>query len=452
MGKAVGLKQTLGIWSVVLFGLAYMSPLIVLGTFGPLAEAAQGTAALSYVIASIGMVLTAFSYSVMARVYPVAGSAYSYARKSLNGHLGFLVGWAVLLDYLFLPMVVWLIGGDYFHTAVPAVPNWVFITGFILVTTIINAIGIDFAARVNTILMIIQIGTLLAFIALAGRYVFLAEGPGGIVSIKPFFGEGAPLSASLAGAALAAFAFLGFDAVSTLTEDTIDAKRVVPRAVMLVAFAGSLFFVAASYMAQLAHPGFAFADVDTGSSEIAKAIGGDIFETIFLAALVVTQFAAGIATQASVGRFLYAMGRDGVLPKRVFGQLHPTWRTPVTNIAIVGAIGFLAIGLDIATSTSFINFGAFLAFTSVNVSVMALYLKRHPDLASVSPLMGLVLPAIAGLFDFYMLFNLDRNAQILGASWLVLGIAYLTYLTGLYRKPPPELDMDFVEEVPDLVG
>jgi amino acid transporter len=374
----------------------------------------------------------------------VAGSAYSYARKSLSSHIGFLVGWAMLLDYIFLPMVIWLIGASFLNTAFPNIPIWLWIMVFAVSTTLINLIGIAFASRVNFLLMVVQLLVLAAFIALAGRYVLLAQGPAGLLSLQPFFGDGVPFSASVAGAALAAYAYLGFDAVSTLTEETRQAKAVMPKAVMIVALAGTVIFVLSAYITQLAHPGFAFQDVDTGAFEIAKAIGSDLFATIFLFTLVITQFSAGIAAQASVGRFLYAMGRDGVLVRSLFGRLHPTWHSPAFNLILVGAIGFIGMALDITTSTSFINFGAFMAFTAVNLSVIQLHRRRHPDMAGRGLLRGQLLPALGALFDVVMLFNLDGNAQTLGLIWLGLGILYLALLTGAFRRAPPE--MQFAED------
>jgi amino acid transporter len=296
VSQPVKLERALGLWSVVLFGLAYMTPMIVFGTFGALASVSQGTTAMAYLIASAAILLTALSYGIMARVYPVAGSSYTYARKSISPSVGFLVGWAVLLDYFFLPMVIWLIGAAYLTSAFPTIPAWVWIVAFIALTTAVNVVGIVFANRVNFILMLVQLGVLTAFIVLAGRYVMAASGPGGLVSVEPFFKAGVPFSASVAGAAVAAYSFLGFDAVSTLTEETRDARRTMPRAILIIALAGGLIFIAASYVTQLAHPGAEFASVDAAATEIAKAIGGDMFVTLFLATLVVAVIFRGMRT------------------------------------------------------------------------------------------------------------------------------------------------------------
>ncbi len=437
MNETVKLERALGLWSVVLFGLAYMTPMIVFGTFGALATASQGTTAMAYLVAAGAILLTAISYGVMARVYPVAGSAYTYARKSISPSVGFLVGWAVLLDYFFLPMVIWLIGAAYLTSAFPTIPASVWIIGFIMLTTAVNVVGIAFANRVNFILMVLQLAVLVAFVLLAARYVVAASGPGGLVSTTPFFKTGVPFSASIAGAAIAAYSFLGFDAVSTLTEETKDAKRTMPRAILITALAGGLIFVVAAYVTQLAHPGSDFVSIDAAATEIAKTIGGDFFVAIFLGTLVVAQFTSGLAAQASVGRLLYAMGRDGVLPSSIFGSLHPKWHTPILNLILVGIVGLLALTMDVTTSTSFINFGAFLAFTAVNISVIALYLKGDAQVRPLGPVIGIAVPALAAVF---LLWNLDGHAKVLGLVWLAIGIGYLAYLTRFFQAAPPELD------------
>ena len=443
MKDTVKLDRALGLWSVVLFGLAYMTPMIVFGTFGALAATSQGTTAMAYLVAAAAILLTAISYGVMARVYPVAGSAYTYARRSINPSVVFLVGWAVLLDYFFLPMVIWLIGAAYLISAFPAVPAWLWIVGFIALTTLVNVVGIAFANRVNFILMVVQLGVLVAFLVLAARYVVALNGPGGLLSVTPFFKTGVPFSASVAGAAIAAYSFLGFDAVSTLTEETRDARRTMPKAILIIALAGGLIFIASAYITQLAHPGAEFASVDAAATEIAKAIGGDLFVTIFLATLVVAQFTSGLAAQASVGRLLYAMGRDTVLPASFFGNLHPKWHTPILNLILVGVIGLAALTMDVTTSTSFINFGAFLAFTAVNVSVIALYLKSDQQVRPLGILIGLIVPALAAVCDLFLLWNLDEHAKVLGLVWLAVGVASLAYLTRFFQVAPPE--MDFAE-------
>lgn len=433
------LKRTLGLWAVVLFGLAYMTPMIVYGTFGILSEVSHGMVPTAYLLALCAMLLTAVSYGKMAYIFPVAGSAYTYARKSIGPRIGFMVGWAVLLDYFFLPMVIWLIGAAYLGEAFPAIPTQVWLIGFIVITTAINIIGIAFASKVNFMLMVMQALIVAAFIFLCIHYVGASQGAGGLLSARPFFNADVSFAFAFAGAAIAAYSFLGFDAVTTLTEETIDPRRNMPRAIVLIALIGGAIFVTAAYFAQLAHPETTFENASAAAFVIAARIGGDIFAAVFLVGLVLAQFASGLAAQTSVGRLLYAMGRDGVLPKSVFGHVSPRFNTPVYNLILASLVGLMALYLDVATSTSFINFGAFLAFTFVNLSVISLVLKKHEAMRDTGVITGLVIPALGVVFNLYLLVNLDTKAITLGIIWLALGAAYLTYLTRGFSRQPPEV-------------
>src|SRR5664280_3404223 len=151
------LKRTLGLPAVLLFGLAYMAPLIVYGTYGVLAKASDDTASLAYLRARLASAFTALRYGQLARRYPVAGSAYTYTRRNFNAHIGFMIGWATLLDYFFLPMVIWLIGAAYLSAKFPGVPTWIWIVAFIVITSALNLIGIKAAANANILLMAFQI-------------------------------------------------------------------------------------------------------------------------------------------------------------------------------------------------------------------------------------------------------------------------------------------------------
>ncbi|MDN7182801.1 APC family permease [Caballeronia sp. SEWSISQ10-4 2] len=433
------LKRTLGLPSVLLFGLAYMAPLIVYGTYGVLAKASDDTAALAYLLALVAIAFTALSYGKLARLYPVAGSAYTYTRKTFNPHLGFLVGWATLLDYFFLPMVIWLIGAAYLNAAFPTVPTWIWIVAFIVLTSALNIVGIELAARFNIVLMVVQFAIVGLFVALCWHYASAAAGPGGIALAEPFFKSHVPFASTMAGAAIAAYSYLGFDAVSTLTEETIDPKKNMPRAILWIALIGGAIFVLAAYTMQLAHPGVEFKDTDSAAFEVAKMIGGDVFVTVFLAGLILAQFASGISAQASVGRLLYAMGRDEILPKRFFGFIHPKFKTPAINIAIAGIVGLIALKLDVATSTSFINFGAFLAFTAVNLCVVRLYLSGNHGDKKIGVIGGLVFPLIGAVADIWLLVSLEKTALVLGAIWFAIGLVYLCWITRLFRQPPPEV-------------
>ena len=433
------LQRTLGLRSVVLFGLAYMTPIIVLGIFGITADITFGASAGAYAIGLIAMLFTAFSYGQLARVFPVAGSAYTYVRKSINDPLGFLVGWAILLDYLFLPMVIWLIGGAYLQAQFPSVPFAIWILLFIAITTALNIIGFKVADKANFALMAFQSLVMIIFVGLCIAYVAGGNGMGTLFSLEPFYANTTTWTALTAGAAVSAYSFLGFDAVTTLTEETKDPENTIPKAIMLVALIGGAIFIVTAYFTTLAKPGNEFKEVGSAAFEIAVMIGGAFFSSIFLAGLVIGQFASGLAAQASAGRLLFAMGRDGVLTKRLFAKLNDAYKTPAPAIIAVGVVGLLALQLDIATSTSFISFGAFTAFTLVNISVIAYYLKNRS--AGKNVLTWVLVPVIGAVADAYLLLQLDDNAKRLGLIWLGIGILILLVITkGLRQKPPQMCD------------
>ncbi|PWJ53060.1 amino acid/polyamine/organocation transporter, APC superfamily [Quadrisphaera granulorum] len=442
---APALTRTLRLPSLVLFGLAYMTPLIVLGIFGIVAETTGGASASAYLVALVAMLFTASSYGRMAAAHPVAGSAYTYVRRTIDPRAGFLVGWAVLLDYLFLPMVIWLIGGSYLQAQFPGVPGWIWIIGFIAVTTVLNVLGIKVANRANYLLMAFQVLVIVVFVGLSIGTVVSAQGSGGLVSPAPFTNPTATLSGVTAGAAIAAYSFLGFDAVTTFTEETVDPRRTVPRAILLVALIGGVIFIAVAYTTQLVHPGGTFTDSSSAAFDIAITIGGNVFGAVFIAGLVIAQFASGLAAQASAARLVFAMGRDGALPRRVFGVLSPRFQAPVTNLVLIGVVGLAALFLDVATSTSFINFGAFFAFTMVNVSVVVYYVQQRRRGQRLNPVLYVVLPVIGAAVTLFLLTRLDSTAITLGLSWLAIGIVVLAVVTRGFRTLPPEIPADEVE-------
>ena len=438
--QAPTLRRTLGLGGVVIIGIAWVTPLIVLATIGIIAQLSNGAAPTAYLVTLVAMLFTAYSYGRMASVhYRTAGSAYTYVGKEMGPRLGFLTGWLILLDYFFIPLVVWLIGAAYLSAQFPGVPIAVWILAFILITTVLNIIGIRVAARANYLLVAFQLLVLGIFVALSIGY-FVGGGTGaGLAS--PFAGEDLTLSALAAGAAVAAYSFIGFDGLTLLTEETHDPRRTIPRAMMIVVLFFGALFVTVSYFAQLVHPGGAFEDVNSAALELAKAVGGNLFSAFLLAGLIVGQFASGLAIQAGASRLLFAMGRDGALP-RGLSYVLPRLRTPAISITLIGITGLAALFLDVTTSTSFINFGAFSAFILVNLSVIAHFLRHRPQSGVGAVLLWIVIPLAGAIIDFYLLMNLDGRAKLIGVAWLVIGAVWLAWLTRGFREAPPQMSID----------
>lgn len=432
------LDRTLSLPAVVLFGITYMTPIIVLGTFGVLATITEGHVPMAYLLASMAMLFTALSYSKMAAKFPVSGSAYTYVRMGLNSKLGFIAGWVILLDYLFLPMVIWLIGGSFLYDAFPEIPLGAWVLIFIMVTTTINIVGLQLAKIVNAILMIIQTLIIFAFIGLAIHYT-VTDGLSPLWSFNALWSNEAKLPLVIAGASVACYSFLGFDAVTTLADETKEPKKTIPKAIILTTLLGGGVFVITSYFIQTAHPSYIFENSDAAATQIAFNIGGDIFVSIFLIGLIVGQFASGVSAQTSASRLLYAMGKDGVFYQKLFGSLNTRYGTPHFNIIFCGVIAVIAIFVDVMTAASFINFGAFLAFMMVNIAVINYFWIQQKERSGKAVLGYLLFPLIGLISTFLLFLSLDKLALTLGGIWLIIGISYLAYITDLFKKDPPQL-------------
>lgn len=441
-GQERKLVPQLGLVSIVVFGIAYMSPAVVIATFGVIATLSQGATAMSYVFATFAMVLTALSYGKLARRFPESGSIYTYARRTIGKHLGFLAGWVILLDYLFLPMVAWLITGIFLSAQFPFLPPWAWGLTLIVICTVVNIVGLKVADRFNKVLLFAVIAGVLAVI---GFGVAFATDAGTPVSVA-IWPETATIGAITAGAAVAAYSFLGFDAVSTLSEEVKNPARNVPRGIVYVVLAGGLIFIVTSFVMQWAHPGFAFGDAEIGGFEVLTTIGGPLLAGAVNTALLLGGLASSIAVQAGSSRLLFVMGRDGVLPRRFFAYLHGKFRTPVLSLLLVAAIGLAGQFLTMGDATSLINFGAFLAFTVANVCVFMLWYKNRASMPLRRHLIGYLLIPLAGaVVDLYLLFNLSPFALALGGGWLVLGVIYLLLLTKGFKQAPPGIDIDTAE-------
>lgn len=435
------LKRILKLWQIVLIGVAYMTPMVVFDTFGIVSEVTNGHVPTSYVLALIAMLFTAASYGKMVKAFPLAGSAYTYTQKTISKHLGFLVGWSVLLDYLFLPMVNSLLAGIYLNALFPGIPHWAWVLGFTLVMTGINLFAVNIIANFSSILVAVQLVIMAIFTFLDIQGLMAGQGYGQVLTIQPFITPDMDLSALLAGATILSFSFLGFDAVTTLSEETPQPTKTIPRAIILVALIGGALFITESYFIQAFFPDISrFIDPGAASPEIAIMVGGRIFQIFFLAATLTGVLASGVTSHASIARLLYVMGRDNVFPRKFFGYINPRG-IPSFNVLLVGAIALLAAFLDLATVVALINFGALTAFTFVNLSVIAHYSVRKKMHKTVKGFLSyLLLPIIGASFVGVLWWNLETSSLTLGLTWLTIGFIYLIYLTKMFRIKPPELD------------
>ncbi|MFD1705987.1 APC family permease [Siminovitchia sediminis] len=443
MKKDTEFKQVLTLFPVVLFGLAYMVPMTVFTTYGIVSQLTLGMLPAAYAITLLTMLFTAYSYGNMVKAYPYTGSAYTYAQKSLNSHAGFFTGWILLLDYLFLPMINYLVIGIYLNAEFPSVPNWVWVLLAILIVTFINVRGIKVVTNVNFFLIAFQIIVIAFFLILSVKTILTGGGTGTLFSTLPFFNpEGSP-SLVFAGAAILCLSFLGFDAVTTLSEETVDAKRTIPKAIFLVTIIGGVLFIIVSYVGQMVYPNYmSFEDPDSAPLQIAVFIGGNLFKAMFLAGYVLGCFASAASSHASVSRLLFAMGRDTILPKKIFGYISPKYRTPLYSTVIVSFLALSSLVFSLDTVASFISFGALAAFTIVHISVISHYFVKHKRRSLKESILYLVIPFIGIVLCLWLWTSLSRDAFILGIGWFIIGVVYLAYLTKMFKNKPPELNFD----------
>lgn len=436
------LKRTMKLHHLVIFGVAFLTPMIAYTIYGVIATASHGVESGSICFAVIAMMFTALSYGHMAKAFPAAGSTYTYTRKAINSKLGVIAGWIVLLGYVFFPMAIWLIGASYFNAAVPAVPSWVWLVGFIVVTTLINIVGVEVGSKINFIMVSIQVVIIIAFLIFTIKAITEGMGEGTLASFSPFYNPDISFGYTVAGAAAACYCFLGFDALTTFTEDTVNPTKNIPRAIILTLLVCGAIFLIVTYFTHLVHPSYDYSNPDNAAYEIARQVAPSVFGGIFLIGTIAGQFAAGLSAQASGARLLYAMGRDGVLPKKFFGKLNSKTHTPINSIVLTGVVALFAIFLDVTKATAYINFGGFVAFFFVNLSVIAYYFVKQRQRSLKGTILYLVFPVLGALLCLYLLIHLDRLAIILGCAWTVAGIIYLLVLTKGLKEEPPELGID----------
>ncbi len=236
------------------------------------------------------------------------------------------------------------------------------------------------------------------------------------------------------------YSFLGFDAISTLSEETVDPRRSIPRAIFIATLLGGAIFIISTYLLMVAHPSLTFESIDTAAYEIVGQVGGETFKTVFTVVVAIAFFAAGLCAHASASRLLLVMGRDDMIPAKPFGYISPRFKTPLVNIVLVGLVMLAAMKFDISTSTAFINFGAFTAFFAVNAAVIALLTRNS---AERKGRLALMIVAIFGAaFCGSLFLSLDRLALELGLSWFAIGIVYLLAKTRVLKRPLPRLATD----------
>lgn len=439
-----GFKRVLTLWDLILFGLAFVGPTAPYSMFGIATVKSHGHLPLVYLIAMLAMSLTAVSYGRMAASFPEAGSTYSYAAKALHPNVGYFAGWGMILDYILIPLLSVIYVGLTANKLAPQVPYFAWAILATVCITVINLRGIKVTARANTFLNAIMVGSLIWFVVMAIRALVGGAGAGSLFSSKPFYDpDSFSLAAIMGATSLAALSFLGFDGISTLSEDAKDPQRDIWRATVLVCFIAGGLFVLQSYLGQMVWPDYkTFSPVETAFMDIGKLIGGEALFYGISFVLLVGGIASAITGQASASRLLYGMGRDRLLPQRVFGYIHPKLGTPVYSVLLMGGIHLLgALVLRYTEAAELVNFGALLGFMAVNLCVWRLFFCRQRQRRGGQLIQNLALPFAAFGVCFGLWLNLSRFALAIGAVWMAAGLVYLAVLTRGFRRTLTDLKL-----------
>jgi amino acid transporter len=429
------LRRALSTQDLVIYGLIFMVPIAPYAVFGFVWSEARGMVALAYLLGLTGMFFTAMSYAAMSQAFPLAGSVYAYAQRGLHEVAGFFAGWLILLDYILLPSLLYLISAVALRPLFPAVAAWVWVASFIAINAIVNFFGIEFTARLNRIMLLIELLALAWFIIAA--LLALHGGAGaGHLTLRPLYDSDAFSLQVVAGAtSVAVLSFLGFDGISTLSEETRGGPNSIGRATVASLLLVGVLFVAQTWLAADLGAGMHFSSPETAFYEISDVAGG---RTLRLVTILVSVFATAIANamaaQAAVSRVLYAMARDGKLP-RVFALVHPRYRTPyVSNlfVALIALVVGVAFTSHIDDLVRVVNFGALSGFVLLHLSVIRHFFLRERSGRWVR---HLLVPLVGLCIIGYVLFEMEQAAKILGGCWIAFGCLYLWILTRWFGKP-----------------
>jgi amino acid transporter len=422
------LKRSLTVFDLAIYGLMFISPTATFSGFGIVFNASDGMVPLVFVIGFVAMFFTAVSYTMMSQEFPNAGSVYAYSKGSLGEAAGFLAGWAMVLDYLLSPALIYIGAAVAIGSLVPHVPLWVW--GIVLLTgnTFINLRGIQSVARANTTILLLQVAALGLFFVMGTAAAVKGVG-GAHLSMTPFFKGGQVSLGLVAGAvSLGVLNYLGFDAISTLAEEAKGGPAAVGKATMACLFLTGILFVAESYLASLFVLGRSafLPGMPTYAAfyDIAHTIGGWFLKSVTsMAGLFVSCVAAALAAQAAIARLLFSMARDGRMPAAL---AHVSAKSQIPDratilVAVITAGLILVFSSRLTLLVSIVSFGALIGFLFLHASVIAHFLWRN---GSRRWLAHLASPAVGFAIIVYVIANMSMAARIVGTCWLALGAAW----------------------------
>jgi putrescine importer len=428
--SAPSLRRTLTLSDLILYGIIVIQPTAPMPAYGVFSNAGGGHVVTSILIAMVAMVFTAMSYGRMARVYPSAGSAYTYVGRELHPSLGYVTGWSMTMDYILNPLIctIWcakamadLLSGTRYQIPYPGLLWPIF---FAVLFTALNLRGVQTSARINQILCAVMGAVIVAFFWYTIRYIFHLPQYPEAYFLRPFYNpETFTINRVFHGTSVAVLTYIGFDGISTLSEEVENPRRNIFLATVLVCIITGFLAAAEVYGAQLLSSQYIFgvSEVENAFSHVAAIAGGAVLTKVISLTLLIATIGSGLGSQLGAARLLYGMGRSNAIPKKFFGAIHPRTRIPANNVIFVGVIALVgAFLITYDNGAELLNFGALIAFMGVNLAALTHYYIRGNDRT-----LGQLIPPVLGfIICFFIWIHLSKMAMIVGSVWMLAGIAY----------------------------
>ena len=431
VSNPVRLKRSLGLGDLILYGIIVIQPVAPMSVFGVLSDRGRGHVVTTILVAMVGMLLTAISYGRMARVYPSAGSAFTYVGQEINPVLGYVTGWSMVMDYMLNPMICIIWCSQQANVFAPHVPYWIWAIFFAAIFTLLNIQGVKTSARVNTALAAGMGAVIAVFFVAAARYLSHTPHDGVGFFTRPFYDPATfNFRAVLGGTSIAVLTYIGFDGISTLSEEAENPRRNILLATVFTCLVIGILSAFEVYAAQLIWPASQpFPNQDTAFVAVAQRAWPPLFAIVGFT-LLVANFGSGMGAQLGAARLLYGMGRSNALPKKFFGAVDPKRRVPRNNVIFVGVVALAgAFILSYGLGAEMLNFGALIAFMGVNAAALVHYFIRQND----KKIINLLPPAGGFVICLGLWLGLSKPAVVAGVIWMAVGIAFGAWKTKGFR-------------------
>ncbi|MFF7790277.1 amino acid permease [Streptomyces sp. NPDC007991] len=441
VGKGTQLERSLGLWQLTAIGVGGIIGAGIFTLAGTVANGTAGPAVLvSFLVAGFASAAAALSYAEFAGLIPKAGSAYTYGYAVLGEFAGWFIGWDLLLEYTAIVAVVAIGISGYFSFLVGEMgadlPAWMlgapgtgdghrvdlFAALLCLLIAYLLTLGIKNAARFETVVVVLKVLVVLLVIGVGVFHIDTAH-------YNPFFPYG--VGGAFTGAATVFFAVFGYDAMSTAAEESKDAQRHMPKAIVYSLVISMVLYVAAC-LVLTGMQDYKDIDKESGFSTAFKSVGLSGLADVIAVGAIIGILTVMFTFMLGVTRVWFSMSRDGLLPKW-FAKTHPTRHVPTRVTWIVGVASAVIAGfLPIGEAAELTNIGILLAFVVVCAAVIVLR-YRQPDLPRTfrTPWMPVV-PALGIVFSVWLITFLQWQTWVRFAVWFAIGL--VIYFGYSYRR------------------